>query len=86
MKKSIIKDLGWIQSGNQRITIIKALERAMTPTEVKNKTGIKFSNTSDNLRLMTKRGILMVLNPKDKKGRLYELTRKGKELQKILAE
>lgn len=84
MKLSIIKDYGWILRGKQRRIILKVLDKPKTPTIIKEETKIKVSNVSDVLRAMKKRRIVKCLNPKDKLGRLYELTSKGKSLLKDL--
>lgn len=84
MKSSIVKDYGWILRGKQRRIILKNLNKPKTPTIIKEETKIKVSNVSDVLRAMKKRKIAQCLNPKDKLGRLYELTSKGKSLLREL--
>jgi len=80
MRSFIVKDYGWILRGKQRRVILKTLDKPKTPTLIKEETKIKVSNVSDVLRAMKKRKIVRCLNPRDKIGRLYELTSKGKSL------
>ena len=82
MDKKLISDYAWILRGKQRRTIIKHLEKPKTPTLLKEETGIKVSNVSDVLRGMEEKRIAKCLNQKDKLGRLYDLTSKGKLLRK----
>ena len=84
MDKSILKDYSWILRGKQRRIIIKVLDKPKTPTLIKEETKIKVSNVSDVLRDMKKRKLAKCLNPKDKLGRLYELTAIGRKIRKEL--
>jgi len=82
MEKSLINDYAWILRGSQRRKIIKILDKPKTPTLIKEETNIKVSNISDVLRSMCKRNLAKCLNPKDKLGRLYQLTTKGVKIRK----
>jgi transcription initiation factor IIE alpha subunit len=55
------------------------MEKPMTPTQIKNKTGLALNNVSDILRLFVKFKIAKCLNEKEKLGRVYSLTREGKK-------
>jgi DNA-binding MarR family transcriptional regulator len=85
MKKEQIELYSWIIRGKQRLAIINVLIEPKTPKQISEQTKIKFSNVSDVLRAMVKNGLAKCLNPKNKTGRLYVLTMKGKTyLKKIL--
>ena len=84
MKKELIKDYSWVIGGSQRVKIIKAIKKIKTPKEISTETKIKFSNVSDGLKALSKRKLVKCLNPKNHLGRLYELTIKGKLIQKEL--
>ena len=84
MDKTILQDYLWILRGKQRRAILKALSRPRTPTLLKEELSIKISNISDVLRAMEERRIVKCVNPKDRHGRLYELTTKGRMLMKEL--
>ena len=82
MKNSLFKYYKWVYRGRQRKAIIKALDKAKTPTQIKEETNIKVTNVSDVLRAMVKLGLAKCLNPEDKLGRFYELTKIGKEVRR----
>ena len=79
----------WIVRGKQRIAIIRAMYKPLTPTEIRKQSKqynekISLNNTSDVLRGFVKQGIAICLNPEDKTGRLYKLTDNGEEIRKDL--
>ncbi len=76
------KDYSWILKGKQRRKILKVMDKPMIPTQIKEKTNLSLNNVSDILREFRKRKVAKCLNPKEKTGRLYELTNKGKKLKK----
>ena len=82
MNKRLLIDYSWIIRGRQRRAILKNLDKPKTPTIIKEETGIKVSNVSDVLRAMERKHIVKCLNPKEKLGRLYDLTPLGKGLRK----
>lgn len=84
MRKELAEEFGWVLRGKQRRAIMKALGTPKTPTLIKEDTKIKISNVSDVLRAMVKRGLAKCLNPTSKLGRLYSLTKKGKEVYELL--
>ncbi|HLC97355.1 MAG TPA: hypothetical protein VJC21_01060 [Candidatus Nanoarchaeia archaeon] len=86
MKKTLVPDYGWVLKGSQRRKILLVMDKPKTPTLVKEQTGIKVSNVSDVLRAMSKRKLAHCLNPKEKQGRLYELTATGRVLRDELRE
>ena len=78
------KDYSWIARGKQRRKIIKSLNKGKIPTEIKDDTKISLNNVSDVLREFRKKKIAKVLNPKEKTGRIYKLTPKGKRIREML--
>lgn len=82
MEKELVNLYGWVLRGSQRRLIIKHLDKLKTPTLLKEETAIKVSNVSDVLRAMEKKGLVKCLNPKEKLGRLYQLTKKGEKIRK----
>lgn len=82
MKREVFQHYKWIYRGKQRKKIIFVLEKAKTPTQIKNETNIKVTNVSDVLRDMLNRKLVKCLNPEDKLGRFYELTSIGKQVKK----
>lgn len=76
-----IPDLAWVKRGKQRRDVIKAVDGPVTPTEVAKQAGYSLNNTSRVLNDFAHKGLTKCLNPKDKTGRLYVLTKKGKVLK-----
>ncbi len=89
MDKKLLQDYSWIIRGSQRLAVIKVMDKIMTPSQIQKEAkkinpNISLNNCSDVLRAMEEHGIVKCLNPKEKLGRLYELSKKGKEIQKEL--
>ena len=82
MKKD--KDYVWVIRGKQRKKIIKSLTRPKIPSQIKGDTKLSLNNVSDVLRAFQKKKIARCLNPKEKTGRLYELTPKGMRIREEL--
>ena len=78
------KDYSWILKGKQRKKILKVMDKPLIPTQIKEKTDLSLNNVSDILREFRKRNLAACINPKEKTGRIYELTSKGKKLRKQL--
>jgi len=81
MAKVSIKDYSWVIRGKQRRDIIKFIRDTDTPTQISNKSRYSLNNTSRVLNEFVKKGIACCLNPKQKTGRLYVLTPKGKTIK-----
>lgn len=84
MAKLSTKDLSWIKRGKQRREIIIHIDDKETPTEIANKSKYSLNHTSRILNELKKHGFVKLLNPKQKTGRLYELTEKGKVIKDAL--
>lgn len=80
------EDYYWVVRGSQKKKIIKAMNKPKIPTEIKDDTKLSLNNVSDVLREFRKKKIVKVLNPKEKTGRLYELTPKGMRIREIVEE
>jgi predicted transcriptional regulator len=81
MAKMDVKDYSWIIRGKQRRDIIIYIRDTDTPTQISKKSGYSLNNTSRVLNEFVKKGMAKCLNPKQKTGRLYVLTRKGKVIK-----
>lgn len=82
-KQKYIKELSWIKRGKQRRDIIKFVDGPRTPTEIAKKSGYSLNNTSRALNDFEEKKLVKCLNPKEKTGRLYTLTRKGKTIKDL---
>lgn len=80
----------WLMRGKQREAIIRVMDRPKMPSRICREAKefnekISLNSTSDILRSFVEKGIALCLNPSEKVGRLYELTKKGRILrEKIL--
>ncbi len=74
-------DYGWILKGSQRRKIIHAMNKAKIPTQIKDDTKLSLNNVSDVLRQFRVKGIAQCINPNEKTGRVYELTKKGMKIR-----
>lgn len=75
------EDVGYILGSDYRTETVTALEESKKqPSEIAEKTGIKISHVSRALNQLSERGLVEVLNPEAKKGRLYALTDDGQEV------
>jgi hypothetical protein len=84
MNKEDVKLYSWIIRGSQRISIIKVMDRPLTPTQIKKLTGLPLNNVSDNLRLFVEKKLSKCLNEEETLGRIYELTDKGNQIKKLI--
>ena len=82
MKKN--EDYIWVIRGKQRKKVIESLTRPKIPSQIKGDTKLSLNNVSDVLRSFQKKKIARCLNPKEKTGRLYELTPKGMRIREEL--
>ncbi len=78
------KDYSWVIKGRQRKKILKVMDKPLIPTQIKEKADLSLNNVSDILREFRKRNLAKCINPKEKTGRIYELSDKGKRLRKKL--
>ena len=84
MAKLAANDLSWIKRGKQRREIIVHIGDKETPTEISNKSKYSLNHTSRILNELKNHGFVKLLNPKQKTGRLYELTEKGMAVRDAL--
>lgn len=87
MAKLNLRDYSWVIRGKQRRDIISHIREIDTPTQIARKSGYSLNNTSRVLNEFSKKSIAKCINPKQKTGRLYALTSKGKSIKnRILLE
>lgn len=79
--KPNLKDLSWVLRGKQRRDIIKHINGPETPTQIAEKSGYSLNHTSRILNEFKEKGLVKLLNPKQKTGRLYQLEQKGKVIK-----
>jgi len=80
------EDYSWVLRGKQRRKIIEVLNKPKIPTQIKDDANLSLNNVSDVLRGFRNKKIVKCLNPKEKTGRIYELTPKGMKIRDKLKE
>lgn len=74
----------FIVSGKYRKAVLLALEVERTPSQIAKATKLNASHVSRALAEFEKKKIVRCLTPKAKLGRVYGLTKEGKEFYKHL--
>jgi len=72
------QDVGFVLRSEQRKRIIFILKTPKTPSQLAKSLKSSISNISLKLADLGKQGIIECVNPKEKKGRVYMLTSKGR--------
>jgi DNA-binding IclR family transcriptional regulator len=75
-----------VKSSKHRGKIIELLANSSpkTPTELAQQTGVAVNNVSNYLATLQELGLVCCLNNELKKGRLYALTDKGKQIHSAM--
>ena len=76
---------GWIISSSYRKRVMVALgEQIKTPSVLSKHTGIVANHISTVIRQLKDKELVLCINEKAYKGRLYQITDLGKEVMKIV--
>lgn len=73
---------GFIIRSSYRKQVFLLLDNPIRPSEIAKKLKIRLTHITRELREMKKRKIVECLNPKERIGRLYQLTERGKKLKR----
>lgn len=89
IEKENLEHYAWITRGTQRMAVLRALSKVMSPSLIRKASRefnhkISLPNTSDILGSFVKRGLAICLNNDAKRGRLYKLTKTGEEIRAML--
>lgn len=77
------ENYGFIIASSYRRRILESLQKSpKTPSEISEATGIHKGNVSKVLGELRKKEFVECLTPLSRKGRIYKLTRKGKDVIK----
>ena len=81
--------ISFIKRGKNRKTVFLALDKPMMPSELMLKIFGKSSNTYFNiisraLGELTDKRLIEIVNPKDKTGRIYQKTKLGAKVDKMI--
>jgi predicted transcriptional regulator len=74
------KEVSFILKSSRRKDILIPLETPRTPTYLAKQTKSSLANISLKLGDLKTAGLIRCVNPSDRKGRIYELTDKGKKV------
>ena len=73
----------WLKRGNRRREALKIIAGSNTPLtvkEIKNKLKVAMAQSSFTVKELLDKKLIDCLNPKDKIGRLYRITKNGSDL------
>jgi predicted transcriptional regulator len=77
--------IGYVLASNYRKKVLLALEeKQLTPMMISQKTKIYATHVSTTLSELGEKRLVVCLNPKAKKGRIYDLTKEGRNILKNL--
>ena len=75
--------LGFVLASEYRKKVMITLkDKPLTPTTISDKTDLYPSHVSLTLAELTKKNVVVCLTPKLRKGRLYDLTKEGRDVLK----
>jgi len=81
MQKQMIDGIALVKSSEYRHKILKSIGNEMkTPSEIAKAVKIRLNHVSMFLKELKEHGIVECLNEDTKKGRLYQLTKLGKDV------
>ncbi len=84
-KSELWNEIGFILASKYRIKVLKELVKSeKTPKSIANKTKISINHVSNILKELLEHEIINLLNPSMKKGRLYQISEKGKRIHEII--
>jgi len=83
----LLKAISFVKRGKNRKEVFLALDKPMIPSELVIKIYGKSSNTSFNivsraLAELTEKGLVEILNPEERTGRIYRRTKFGERVCK----
>lgn len=75
--------VAFVKRAKNRLKILRLLsEKEKTQAELHHDSGLYRTHVRRTLLELQEKGLVECLNPKDRIGKLYELTKKGKEILK----
>lgn len=83
-KADFWKKYGFIKRSKNRQEILKLMDEPQTPSDICKRTKLSMNLVSRALRELEKEDIVICNNPAAKMGRVYELTKLGKDIIKHL--
>jgi DNA-binding MarR family transcriptional regulator len=81
------KTYGWLKRGNRRIEVLRHLSQSegpLTATEIKKEQSIDITQSAFTLNELWKTKLVECFNPDDHHGKLFVISKKGREMLKQL--
>lgn len=78
------KLLAFVSKSESRIKILLSLEKAGTPTQIASRLKMHKSQVGLTLKQFNEKGLVICVNPQDRKGKIYRLTKDGESILKYL--
>ncbi len=75
-----LKDASFVLKSSKRKQVLILLETPKTPTQLAKAMNSSLPNISLKLGDLAKKGLVVCINPREGKGRIYTLTDKGKNV------
>ena len=76
---------GYVIASNYRVRVVLALSsHPKTPKQISREVDIGLTHVSRTLRELAEKGLVYCVNPSDVKGRVYELTEKGRKIAEVI--
>lgn len=83
--KRDVESIAYIKLSKHRQKVFLSIgSKLKIPSEISKDTKLKIDDVSRALRGLKNKDLVVCLNEKDKRARLYELTKKGKEVLKYI--
>jgi predicted transcriptional regulator len=74
-------DYSFVIRGQNRKKVLLALDSPKTPTQIAEETGLNLSHVSRALRELTEKKLVECVTPKERTGRIYQLSSSGKAVR-----
>ncbi len=74
--------IGFVQASNYRKKVLKALDEPNTPNSLEKELNIKISHISRTIKELIKINLVKCHTPKLRKGKIFQITKEGKEILK----
>lgn len=81
------KLLAWLRRGHRRKKVLDCINKSntqMTPSDISKKLNLHLVKVSVTLKELKEKKLVVLLNPEDHYGRLYQISAQGKKMNKLL--
>ena len=72
--------VAFVKRGEQRIRLLPLLKQPLTASELAQKSSLRLTHAARALREFKNKGLIECLNPKDKVGKMYRITKLGRNV------